>query len=390
MPNNPVVASYVPDFLKNDQVHVYRQLVGLRHDIDAHVFTHRRENANHYPYHEKWLHVLPKPRLRWLRRLIHKQIRQEPWQIFRWELSRWIRDLSRIDARVLHIYFGHVAPPFIPLMKAWPHPVVVSFHGADAGLDMQKPRYLAALQQVFHLAARIQSRSEALTEDLIRLGCPAEKIVLHRTGVPLATWAFQERTAPADGGWHLVQSCRFIDKKGLDLSLKAFATVVARHPKARLTLIGDGPLKPALEQQARDLGVAEKVEFTGFLPQAEVMKFVNAAHIYLHPSRTSVDGNREGVPNAMLEAMASGSPVVATYHGGIPEAISDGESGLLVPENDSDALADAVLRLTDDSVLRDRVSHGAREAVARGFSREVQDRRLIAFYKGLMSLDSIG
>lgn len=384
MPNNPVVASYVADFLKPDQVHVYRQLVGLRHEIDAHVFTHRRDNAKSYPYHEKWLHVLPKPRTRWLRRLIHKQIRQEPWQIYRWELSRWIHDLARIDAQVLHIYFGHVAPQFLPLMKAWPHPVVVSFHGADAGLDMEKPRYLAALQRVFQLATRIQSRSEALKEDLIRLGCPVEKIVIHRTGIPLATWTFQQRTAPEDGAWKLMQSCRFIDKKGLDLTLKAFATIAARYPQATLALIGDGPLKPALEQQARDLGVADKVEFTGFLGQAKVMAHVNATHLYFHPSRTSVDGNREGVPNAMLEAMASGAPVIATQHGGIPEAITHGESGMLVPENDAEGLAAAALRLIEDADLRQHIATGARRVVESEFSREIQDRRLIDFYKGLM------
>lgn len=384
MSNNPVVASYVPDFLKPEQVHVYRQLVGLRHEIDAHVFTHKRENAQHYPYHEKWLHVLPKPRTRWLRRLIHKQIRQEPWQIYRWELRRWIHDLSRIDARVLHIYFGHVAPQFIPLMKAWPHPVVVSFHGADAGLDMGKPRYKAAMQQVFQLAARIQSRSNALSEDLIRLGCPPEKIVLQRTGIPLDFWTVHERTAPADGAWVLLQSCRLIDKKGIDLTLKAFATVVAHHPRAKLRLVGEGPLRETLEQQARELGVADKVEFPGFLKGVAMKEAIQNAHLYFHPSRTSKDGNREGVPNAMLEAMATGQPVVATYHGGIPEAITDGESGLLVPENDAEALGAAALRLLEDAELRQRIALGAREAVVRDFSRTGQDRLLIDFYKSLM------
>ena len=384
MPKNPVVASYVADFLKIDQLHVYRQITGLRHELDAHVFTHKRENANYFPYHEKWMHVLPRPRTRWLRRLIHTQLRNEPWQIYRWELRRWILDLARIDAQVLHIYFGHVAPQFIPLMKAWPKPVVVSFHGADAGGYLDQPKYLAAMREVFRLATKIQSRSEALNADLIKLGCPPEKLVLQRTGVPMDDWPLRERTVPEDGAWQLMQGCRFIEKKGLDLTIRAFATVLKKYPKARLVLVGDGPLRPVLEQQTRDLGVAESVTFTGFAGHGIVAKNLYSSHIYLHPSRTGSDGNREGVPNAMLEAMSSGIPVVATRHGGIPEAITDGESGLLVDENDAEGLAAATLRIIEDSALRHRISLGGREAVGRKYDRVAQDRELISFYKGLM------
>lgn len=384
MPNNPVVASYVPEFLKIDQLHIYRQITGLRHDLAAHVFTHKREETAHFPYHEKWMHVLPKPRLRWLRRLIHTQLRDEPWQIFGWELRRWVLDLARIDAQVLHIYFGHIAPQFIPLMKVWPRPVVVSFHGADVAGYAEKPRYLAALKEVFRLATKIQSRSEALSADLLALGCPPEKLVLQRTGVPVEEWPYLERTAPADGAWHLVQSCRFVEKKGLDLTLQAFATVLKTHPNARLTLAGSGPLKDALQAQVAELGIAGSVTFTGFLPNAKLLPLLHEAHVYLHPSRTGSDGNREGVPNAMLEAMATGIPVVATRHGGIPEAITDEVSGLLVAENDAPALAAAVLRLIGDAGLRQRTGQAGSEVVRSTFNRQTQDHALIAFYKGLM------
>jgi len=328
--------------------------------------------------------VLPRPRTRWLRRLIHTQLRNEPWQIYRWELRRWILDLARIDAQLLHIYFGHVAPQFIPLMKVWPKPIVVSFHGADAGGYLDQPKYLAAMQEVFRLATRIQSRSEALNADLIKLGCPPEKVVLQRTGIPMDDWPCRERPAPEDGAWQLMQSCRFIEKKGLDLTITAFAAVQKKYPQARLVLVGDGPLRPALEQQIGELGLASQVTFTGFASHGTLGKHLYNSHIYLHPSRTGTDGNREGVPNAMLEAMASGIAVVATRHGGIPEAITDGESGLLVDENDAQGLAVATLRLIEDPALRQRIALGGREAVGRKYDRAAQDRELISFYKGLM------
>jgi colanic acid/amylovoran biosynthesis glycosyltransferase len=385
MPKNPVVASYVADFLKPDQMHVYRQITGLRESIEAHVFTHRRENASLFPYPAQWLHELRKPRTRWLRRLIHRQILKQPWPMYAGEVRRWLQDLERINAQMLHVYFGHVAPQFLPLMKAWHRPMLVSFHGADAGVDMDKPGYRKAMQQVFQHAALLQCRSEALANDLIALGAPREKVILQRTGIPLDEWSFQARETPSDGAWQLMQSCRFIRKKGLDTTLRAFAIVAKNYPNAKLVLVGDGPQREELEGLAHELGVAERVVFPGFKPGAELRQYVYASHIYLHPSRTSDDGNREGVPNAMLEAMASGVPVVATLHGGIPEAITNGESGLLVAEGDHEALAAATLRLLGDESLRVTIGLNGHKAVEQGFAQSAQSRHLIGVYNDLIA-----
>ncbi len=387
MPKNPVVASYVADFLKLDMMHVYRQLTGLRGHIDAHVFTHKREHEDYFPYHPKWMHLLPKPRLRWWRRFLHAQVLRRPWVMFRSELERWLHDLTRIEARVLHIYFGHVAPQFLPLLKVWRHPVVVSFHGADAGVGMNLPGYKKATQEVLRLATQIQCRSDALADDLIQLGCPPEKIVIQRTSIPLEAWPFTRRAAPANGEWVFCQSCRFIEKKGLDLTLTAFAEVSRGFPAARLILIGDGPERSNLEMLAAQLNIAEKVKFTGFQPLGAVVKVVNSSHVFLHPSRTGADGNREGVPNAMLEAMCSGAPVIATTHGGIPEAITDGVSGLLVPENDAGALAGAWLRMLRDDALRADLGHAGHEVVKDRYSQAAQSIQLAEHYKTLMRND---
>lgn len=269
-------------------------------------------------------------------------------------------------------------------MKAWPHPVVVSFHGADAGIDMAKPRYAARMREVLSLATRVLCRSESLAGDVIRLGCPPEKVFVQRTGIPLDDWPSQPRSGPADDAWNIVQSCRFIRKKGLDLTIAAFAQVLKRHPKATLTLIGDGPLKPEIDRQIAALGIADRVRFTGFIYEDAVKKEITAAHLFVHPSRTTSVGDREGVPNAILEAMATGLPVVATRHGGIPEAVTDGESGLLVPEDDSPALATAMLRVIEDDDLRRRLAAGARRSIETQFDRAMQIRRLEGLYKDLM------
>ncbi|MFZ4764997.1 MAG: glycosyltransferase [Roseimicrobium sp.] len=349
-------------------LHVYRQISG-QHRVEPWAFTHKRECADRFPFPAKRVVVLPKSRLRWWRRLVARHLTEAPWRLYRWEVRHALLELTRAEAQLLHVYFGHSALHLLPLIKAWPRPVVVSFHGADAGVDMDKPKHLAALREVFAAATALQARSASLRDDLVALGAPKEKIHLQRTGIPLEEWPFVAREAPADGKWVLIQSCRFIDKKGLDTTLRAFALVLRQCPKAHLLLVGDGPLRTDLESLAVRLDVRESVTFTGFLHQEDLRQQVYAAHAFVHPSRTSADGNREGVPNSMLEAMASGTPVVATRHGGIPEAIAHGTSGLLVNEDDHETMADALTVILHDREHARGLAEGGRSQVEKHFDR---------------------
>jgi colanic acid/amylovoran biosynthesis glycosyltransferase len=379
----PVIASYVSDFLKPDMLHVYRQVSGLQ-EVEPWVLTHKRECEDRFPFPKKHLVVLPKPRLRWWRRLVHKHIKHEPWRIYPWEVRHMLLELTRADAKLLHIYFGHIAVHLLPLIKACPHPVVVSFHGADAGVDMEKEGHLFAMREVFAAATLIQSRSQSLVDDLIKLGCPESKIVIQRTGIPLEEWPFEQRALPMNGEWRLLQCCRLIAKKGLDTTLRAFKEITKTKPKAELVIAGDGPLRQELEALAVELGVSKQVRFTGFLTQQQLRREVYRAHFFLHPSRTSKDGNREGIPNSLLEAMASGAPVIATRHGGIPEAISSGESGLLVDENDYQALAIATHSLMAQPSRIKLIAEEARKAIEMKFDRFTNIRHLEETYLGLM------
>ena len=365
-------------------LHVYRQITGQQR-VTPWVFTHKREGEERFPFQKKRLVVLPKPRLRWWRRFVSKNIQRAPWQLYRWELRHALLELTRADARLLHVYFGHTAIHLRPLLRAFPHPTVVSFHGADTGVDMGKAAHRNAMEEVFAVADQIQARSQSLAEDLVRLGCPPEKLRVQRTGIPLEEWPFVPRTTPADGAWRILQSCRFIAKKGLDLTLRAFAAVHKELPRIKLVLAGDGPLKDELQKLARDLGVASSVTFTGFLSQDELRQQVYASHVFMHPSRTSSDGNREGIPNSMLEAMASGAPVIATKHGGIPEAVTDGESGLLVAEEDHEGMAKALLSLMRNQHLASSIGQGARRAVEDKFDRARNIRLLEDSYLELMA-----
>jgi colanic acid/amylovoran biosynthesis glycosyltransferase len=271
------------------------------------------------------------------------------------------------------------------LIRAWPKPSVVSFHGADVMVDLEKPAYRAATQQMLEAVRLVLVRSESLGRALINIGCPAGKISLQRTGIPIDEIPFRPRDWPNDGTWKFLQASRLIEKKGLRVSLRAFAKFAASHPAATFTIAGEGPLRSELGRLAAELGVADRVFFPGFVSQTQLRELFYHSHIFLHPSEQGGDGNQEGVPNSMLEAMASGLPAFATEHGGIPEAIENGRSGILVKEGDDEALALALRERTTNPDGLAAIARNGAEAVRREFQQSAQTRTLEDYY-----LEAIG
>ena len=227
---------------------------------------------------------------------------------------------------------------------------------------------------------RVLVRSESLRRAVVDLGCDENKIDIVRTGIPLEEFPFRERGFPENGEWRFVQACRLIEKKGLPTALRAFAEFSVRYPRSTITIAGEGPLLDELQALARELKIDNRVSFPGFVSQEKLRELFYASHIFLHPSETGRDGNQEGVPNSMLEAMASGLPVFATNHGGIPEAIENGISGVLVAERDHVALARALLDAVQDRHLLWQLGRVGSQVVAEKFDQRAQVRRLEDVY----------
>ena len=352
-------------------LHIYRQITSLSGWQPA-VLCQKREEAERFPFDTGPLAVLKKPPTHGLRRILVKQILRRPVMIYRSEADRIAAEVERFGGRLLHIYFGNIAVHLLPFIRQARVPVIVSFHGADAGVDMDRPAYREPVHEMLGLATLVLARSKALADRVVALGCPPKKIRINRTGIPLEGFQFRQRTAPADGAWRFLQACRLIPKKGLPVSLRAFATFAKAHPRATFLIAGDGPMLEELRALAAQLGISEQVHFTGFLAHDALLELLSAAHVFLHPSETGPDGNQEGVPNSLLEAMATGLPVLATRHGGIPEAVTDGESGFLVDERDADGLSAAMNKLASDPSAYSAMSAGAARAVAEGFEQKKQ------------------
>ncbi|MEP7015736.1 MAG: glycosyltransferase, partial [Verrucomicrobiota bacterium] len=372
---------YCATFLKPEMLHIYRQITALER-VESVVITRKRENADRFPLDQ--IDIVPKPALHFARRIWYRQIRDAPWQISSGELRALTGALEKRNARLLHIYFGHIAVHLLPLIRAWPNPSIVSFHGADVMVDMEKPAYLDATRQMLEVVKLVLVRSESLRRAVVELGCDENKIEVQRTGIPLDEFLFRERAVPQNGEWRFVQACRLIEKKGLATTLHAFTHFLEKFPHAKLTIAGEGPMLDDLRELTRKLKIDSRVSLPGFVSQKEMRDIFYASHIFLHPSETGMDGNQEGIPNSMLEAMASGLPVFATNHGGIPEAIGNGVSGILVSERDFEALARALLDAVKNPQQLMTLARNGAQAVREKFDLRAQVRRLEEIYLRLL------
>jgi colanic acid/amylovoran biosynthesis glycosyltransferase len=383
--SRPAVASYCTTFLKPEMLHIYRQVTGLKRH-DTFVICKERQCAEMYPMPEGGVELAPCVRSNFLRRFWLKYIKREPPIVYRGEYGVLARLLERRSADLMHVYFGHTGVHLLPFIQRWPKPTVVSFHGMDIQTRAHDPSYEAKLRELLKSTTLVLARSHSLLDRLRELDCPESKIRLNRTGIPLDRFPKIERAAPQDGAWHFVQACRLIEKKGIDDALHAFTPFAAAHPKALLTIAGEGPLREPLEKLRDDLKLGDRVQFTGFLKGDELCALYHRAHVFIHPSRMTEDQNQEGVPNSMLEAMATGLPVLATLHGGIPEAVRDGVNGLLVAERDRKGLYDSMNWLTDDPGRWRIMGDAASAQVREDFESAAQIEKLECAYDEAMSL----
>jgi glycosyltransferase involved in cell wall biosynthesis len=273
----------------------------------------------------------------------------------------------RVEAMGVHHLHAHWATH--PALAAWMVraltgiPYSFTAHAHDLYVDR------AMLREKVRDAAFVVTISEYNRRLLEEVCGPAArgKVHLVRCGVDLGEFAPAERHAPAIPTFACVASLR--PYKGHAVLLDAIALLRARGMTLRVVLVGDGPLRGALEAQAARLGIGDAVDLRGALPHEEIPGLLAAATAVVLPSVTQSDGQMEGIPVALMEAMAAGVPVVSTRLSGIPELVRDGEGGLLVPERDPAALADAMARLATDASLAARLAAGARRIVERDFDR---------------------
>jgi glycosyltransferase involved in cell wall biosynthesis len=302
----------------------------------------------------------------------------------------FLPELARAKPVLIHAHFGVEAVYGMELAERLGVPLVTTFHGFDATMKSadliasRKPSWINYLLKRAELKRRgdlFICVSESIRAKLLELGFPAARTRLHYIGVD--TTRFEpdttERKAPI-----VLHVARLVEKKGTAYLLEAFARIAPKHPGAELVVIGAGPLSEPLAARAAELGLEGRVRWLGALPHAEVRQWLKRAAVFCLPSCTAASGDAEGLPISVLEAAASGTPVVATRHGGIPEAVEDGTSGYLVAERDSGALGEALDALLSSQVLRDSMARGARKVAETRFDLQRQTGELERLYEAVL------
>jgi glycosyltransferase involved in cell wall biosynthesis len=281
--------------------------------------------------------------------------------------EEWLSRLRGWSPRLVHAHFGYDGFLAVPVARNLGVPLAVTFHGYDATIrHSRSPLHMGwylLRRRVFERATRIIAVSNFIRDELLLSGCPPEKIAVRYIGVDMDRFT---PGAPFPRERLIVFVGRLVEKKGCGDLIDAMHRVVGTAPGAQLAIIGDGPLRPELERRAAPLGTA--VRFLGHLPHRDVATWIRRASILCAPSQRTPTGEAEGLPTTIVEALACATPVVATRHAGIPEAVEDGVSGFLVPERTVTALADALVTLLREPDLAAAMSGQARARAVSTFS----------------------
>lgn len=282
---------------------------------------------------------------------------------------------------IVHCHYGMLGDIGILLRElgARTGPIVTTFHGFDITTYL-KERGEDCYRSLFEKGNLFLPISENWRKKLIGLGCPPERTVVHRMGVDCEHFRFTPRILEHGDTVRLLSVSRLVEKKGLEFAIRAVAALASRGIDLRYTIIGDGELRGELAGLIGELGAKDSIELAGWRPQNEVLSAMNNAHILLAPSVTASSGDQEGIPVALMEAMAMGLPVVSTFHSGIPELVENGVSGILVPPRDWKALEVALRSLISSPGIWPDMENSARDKVEREYNIRRQVSRLEKLY----------
>jgi colanic acid/amylovoran biosynthesis glycosyltransferase len=285
---------------------------------------------------------------------------------------------------IIHAHFGHNGLIGVLLKSTGiGSGLCVTFHGNDMSTSLA--RYGDKIyEDLFENGDIFMPISEFWKEKLICMGSKLQKIVVHRMGIDSDKFEFAKKTTGPQGQIELLTVGRLVEKKGHEYSIKAVAELVNRNFNIRLTIAGDGPLRNDLQDLVSNLRLERYIRFYGPAVHSQILNLYRDSHIFILPSVTAADGDMEGIPVVLMEAMAAGLPAVSTYHSGIPELIKNGTNGFLVPEKDVDALAEKLEYLITHPENWPKIGAASREYVQKNYDIKILNQKLIKIYKSLL------
>jgi glycosyltransferase involved in cell wall biosynthesis len=314
--------------------------------------------------------------------MLHRYHRRIPGTLGAFVEQIPTRNLARLlKARRIDVVFaeyGVTASQIADACRQARVPLVAQFHGFDAYKQSALDLYQASYPRLFEYASAILSVSAAMCDRLKKIGAPSEKIFYVPSGIDLTMFT---QTDPASAGPHFLAVGRFVNKKAPYLTVLAFRETLQECPDARLIMAGEGPLLECSKQLAVTMGVGHAIEFPGVVPHTRVAELMKTSRAFVQHSITPSDGDSEGTPVSILEAAASGLPVISTEHAGISEAVLNGKTGLLVNEGDIQGMGRNIATLVRDPAYARRLGLNAREHVGHRYASDRCISRLAEILK---------
>jgi colanic acid/amylovoran biosynthesis glycosyltransferase len=285
----------------------------------------------------------------------------------------------RYDA--IHCHFGTFGIRGMWLRKigALQGRLITTFHGFDVTKFVVESGS-HVYDQLFEEGDLFLPISEFWKNRLIELGCQRDKIVVHRMGVDCGRFIFKPRELHAGEPVRLISVARLAEKKGLEYGIRAVGKMAGRGYHLEYRIVGDGPLRGRLEGIVRREKLTDVVQILGWRHHEEVIRLLDEAHVLLAPSVTGADGDQEGIPVVLMEAMALGMPVVSTLHSGIPELVEDGVTGFLVPERDVDKLAEKMGFLAEHPHLWPEFGQKGRAYIENNYNINILNNHLVEIF----------
>ena len=272
-------------------------------------------------------------------------------------LALYLKDIGAIDGKVVTTFYGYDISTY------------VKQNGERAYTSLFKRGDL-----FIAICADMKNR-------LIRLGCNREKVVILRLGVDMDLFNCNRRKNDNGHIIRLLSVGRFVERKGFEYSVRAFANVVRKYPRIEYKIIGDGSLKNEIVLLIQELNLGAYVKLLGWCTQDEVETIMAKSDIFIAPSVTGMDGDREGTPTVLIEAAARCLPIISTQHAGIPEVVQDGKSGFLVPEKDVNALTEKLQYLIENPGVWLELGQAGRRHVIENYDKNKINDQLIDIYE---------
>lgn len=388
-----------PLWLPRTQTWLYNEIVGLPDRITNHISCIDTWNLDRFGVprlssfsadRDEWLGSLKAPyhRVRDTRGVgfVARTLERGAFQAYQ------RRAVRRNGIQVVHSHFGTVGWQNLPSIVGTGARHVVTFYGYDVNrVPVQFARWRRRYRTLFRTVDRVLCEGPHMARCIEKLGCQPEKIRVHHLGVDLSALDFEPRNSLPRAPLRILMASSFHEKKGIPYGVAAVGMLNRDFPIA-LTIVGDSTEdgrcsdeKGRIQDAVREYGLQDVTTFLGYITHAELLEQARSHHVYLAPSVTASDGDTEGgAPVSVIEMLGTGMMVVATRHCDIPNVVHHGESGLLAPERDPEALARHLRWLVDHPDAWTEMARAGRRHVEREFDLRVQSERLAAMYEELV------